>query len=341
MLQLKNNTQFEAAIAVFPNEKAIDSVHVMIKATFSIGEKVAVASEQIPIIMADVYWGEPGRSSLRYASEYHLIKPTTDIVMAGLASAPDKKPVQGLDVLLSVGPYQKTVRVFGERRWVTGILGGLGISLPAPFEAMPLVYERAFGGVYQPENEKKPLLYEPCNPVGVGFLGKQKPKALKGTSLPNMEDPAQLIKKPGDQPAPAGFSFIAPSWQPRSLYAGTYDKQWTQKRAPYLPDDYDPRFLNTASQGLVCQAYLNGGEPVFITNMSPDGQLQFNLPQTEFDVDVRIEGKGQKPPLNLETVFFEPNEKRMSLLWRAAVTCDKKVLKVEEIRIEQKQMLLN
>ncbi len=339
MLQLKNHTPFEAAIALFPDEKAIDTLYVMVKASFYIGDKIEVAQEQIPIVEADEYWGEPDQSSLKKASEYHLMKPGTDIVMVGSACAPDKKPVQILDVMLRVGRYQKTVRVFGERQWSKGMVG-LNISNPAPFESMPMVYERAYGGVYKPENEKKPVLYEPRNPVGMGFLGDQKPNALKGTLLPNVEDPAQLIKKPGDQSAPAGFSFVAPSWEPRIQYGGTYDEQWTKKRAPYLPEDFDPRFFHTAATGLVCETPLNGGEPVIITNMSPDGPLQFNLPRVEFDMDVRMDGNGQQTPLNLETVFLEPNENKMCLTWRGCVACDKKALKVEEIHIEQKQLIL-
>lgn len=339
MLQLKNHTPFEAAIALFPDEKGVDTLYIMVKATFSIGHKVEVAKEQVPIVEADEYWGEPGQSSLKNASEYHLMKPGTDIVMAGSSCAPGKKAVQMLDVMLSVGRYQKIVRVFGERRWTKGLVG-LNISSPAPFDGMPLVYERAYGGIYKPEDEKKPVLYEPRNPVGIGFLGNQKPNELKGTLLPNVEDPAQLIRKPGDQPDPAGFSFVAPSWEPRIRYGGTYDEQWMKKRAPYLPEDFDPRFFNTAPEGLVCEAGLKGGEPVMITNMSPDGPMQFTLPHVEFDMDVRIEGNEHQTPLNLEMVYLEPNEKKMCLMWRAFVVCDKKALKVEEIHIEQKQLIL-
>lgn len=340
MLQLKNNTPFKAAMALFPDENAIDNLFIMIKATFSIGAKVSVAETQSPIVVADEYWGEPGQSSLQFATEYHLLKPGTDIVMAGAACAPDHHPVQVLDVTLSVGRHHKTVRVFGERRWMTGIIG-VDISKPAPFVTMPLVYERAFGGEDTMGNDTRPVLFEPRNPVGVGFLGRRQPKALKGTPLPNLEDPGHLIQNPGDCPEPAGFSFIAPSWEPRRRYAGTYDEAWTRKRAPYLPEDFDARFFHTAAPGLVCDTPLMGGEAVMITHMSPDGALRFNLPQITFDMGVRLDGSEIKPQVNLETVFLEPNEKRMSLSWRTSVACDKKSLKIEEIRIEQKQLMLN
>jgi len=72
MLQLKNKTQFEATIAVFPNENAVDTLYVIVKATFLSGNKIEIAKNQSSIVMADEYWGEPGQSSLKYASELHL-----------------------------------------------------------------------------------------------------------------------------------------------------------------------------------------------------------------------------------------------------------------------------
>lgn len=340
MLQLKNNTPFEASIALFPNEKGIDSIYAMIKATFSIGSTLSVAPEQTPVATADVYWGKPLTSSLKQASEFHLIKPTTDIIMVGAACAPDQTPVRTLDVTLSVGKYQKTVKVFGDRRWISGS-SGLKISKPAPFETMPLIYERAFGGTFEHKYKKNQVLSEPRNPVGVGFLGKRTTSQMKDTALPNVEDPAKLIKKPGDHPPPAGFSFIAPSWEPRVQYAGTYDDKWTTHRAPYLPDDFDPRFFNSASNELISDTYLEGGEPVFISNMSGDGPLTFKLPIVTFNLGISIEGKEQNPQINLETICLSPNEKELTMLWRAAVACDKKALKVEEIRIEQNDIMLN
>lgn len=340
MLQLKNNTPFNAAIAVIPDENGIDCLYVMVKATFQIGSKVEVASEQMPLEMTDTYWGEPADSSLRYASEYHLLKPSTDVVMVGEACAPEKKSVQALAVALAVGGKTKTVRVFGERRWTTGIIG-LDISTPAPFESMPMVYERAFGGVHVIDAEAQKVLYEPRNPVGAGFQGKRKNGQIKGTLLPNLEDPSRLIRTPRDNPPPACFGFVAPSWEPRKRHVGTYDDQWIKKRAPYLPADFDSRFFNAATPDLICETYLKGGEPVMIANMSPHGPFGFNLPQAVMEAKVRIAGKNERPALNLETVLLEPTAARMCMLWRAGVPCDKKALKVEQIDLTLDRLSLS
>lgn len=340
MLQLKNNTPFEAAIAVFPDENAIDTLYATVKATFTMENKLEVAAKQLPVAMADEYWGEPGQSSLKLASELHLTKPSTDIVMIGEACAPDKRPVVQLDVMLVVADKKKMIRVFGDRCWDDAIVG-LKMTPPASFESMPLVYERAFGGIHEVDPEKPEVLFEPRNPVGKGFKGKRGKDELKGMPLPNLEDPLQLITKPGDQPAPACFGFVAPSWEPRKSFAGTYDEAWQKKRAPFLPLDFDSHFFNAAHPDLICKDYLKGGEPVSIFNMSPRGQLKFNLPVCELETEIRIAGNIEQPSLNLETILFEPNEFRFSMIWRSEVKCDKKALKVEQIDINLKRMQLN
>ena len=340
MLQLRNESPFESAIAVFPNENAVDTLYVIVKATFLLGNRIEVAEEQLSIVMADEYWGEPGKSSLKYASELHLLKPSTDIVMVGEACAPNKRPVPGLDVLLAIADTRKTVRVFGDRQWASGIIG-LKITPPKPFDSMPLVYERAFGGVHELHSERQKVLFEARNPVGKGFKGKRKTRELKGTMLPNLEDPAYLISSPDDQPAPACFGYVAPSWEPRKSFAGTHDETWQQKRVPYLPEDFDNRFFNAAHPDLVCNTYLKGGEPVAITNMSPNGPLKFKLPVCDIEAAVHIAGKTENPHLSLETVLIEPNATRFSMLWRAGVECDKKVLKVKQVDISLKSLQIN
>ena len=340
MLQLKNNSPFAAEIAVFPDENGIDTLYVTIKATFTIDPKVDLAEEQIPIFLADEYWGEPIESSLKYASEVHLTKPATDIVMIGEACAPDKRPVSQLDVSLAVAGFKKTVRVFGNRRWDSKWLG-LKITSPLPFESMPLVYEKAYGGFHELDPEKHEKLSDTRNPIGLGFKGKKTNKELKGTLLPNLEDPVHLIKKPEDQPPPACFGYIASSWMPRVSFVGTHDEAWIKKRAPFLAEDFDLRFFNTAAPELVCNGYLKGGEPVTITNMSPTGDKRFTLPLCELETSVKMAGSVENPYLNLETVLFEPNESRFTMLWRSAVQCDKKVLKVEQIDINLKNLSLS
>ena len=340
MLQLKNTSPFEPAIAVFPNKDGVDTAYVIIRGTFQINHATTVAEEQLPPVMADEYWGEPGSSSLKYMSDMHLGKPATDVVFVGRAWAPGGQKVQQIDVAASVADRQKTVRVFGNRQWRGGMLSP-SISPPEPFESMPITYEQAFGGIHEVDPEKQQTLAEDRNPVGVGFRGKRKAKEMVDTPLPNIEDPQQLIRSVKDQPPPAGFGFIAASWEPRRSFAGTYDEAWQKSRAPYLPTDFNPRFFNAAHPDLTFDRFLQGGEPVHIENASRRGPLSFNLPRCTLDIKVKVAGQTQQPPTNLETVLIEPEEDRLSLVWRTSVPCDKKVLKVEEVVVGLESMRLD
>lgn len=330
MLQLKNTTPFQVGISLFPNEQGIDTLYITVKATFEIGKELTVAAQPRPIVSADEYWGEPGRSSVKYPSEAHLMKPATDVILVGEACTPNCRRMPQVDVTLAVADRRKTVRVFGDRLWESGLFG-LRMTAPVPFERMPLVYERAFGGIHEVDPERKEVLFEPRNPVGCGFIGKRRKREIEGMKLPNLEDPVHLIAKPADQPPPAGFGSVAAAWEPRRSFAGTYDERWQKKRAPYLPNDFSPRFFNVAPPDLICKGYLKGGEPVEVINASPKGPLRFKLPVCQIEMSVRVAGQIEKPPLNLETVLIEPTAAVLCLTWRAALVCDKKALKVEQV----------
>ncbi len=333
MLQLKNDTPFKAAISIFPNEKGVDTLYVTVKAAFSLNGKVEIANKQVPIVMADEYWGEPGKSSLKYASELHLTKPSTDIVVIGNAVSPDGRAVNQMDVSIQVAELRKVIRVFGDRKWIS-YGEELRISPPVPFESMPLVYERAFGGVHEVDPQKQEVLFEARNPVGKGFKGRRTKQESEGLPLPNLEDPARLITKPEDQPAPACFGYVSPSWEPRRAYAGNYDERWMKKRAPYLPEDFKSRYFNAAHPDMIYKGYLKGGEPVGITNMSAQGPLQFAIPLCDLETSVQIAERTEELALNLETALLEPSDARLSLVWRAAMECDKKPLKVRQVDIK-------
>ena len=326
MLQLENSTPFAAAMTMYPNEAGVDTLFLIVKAGFNIGQKWTLAEEQTPPHNEDKYWGEPDQSSLKFASDFHLGKPATDIVMTGQACAPDGQNVKQLDVSLSVGQVGKTIRVFGDREWHDG-----RITSPKPFQTMPMVYERAYGGVYKLDGATRSS--EERNPVGCGFSGDRPVNDMNGVALPNLEDPANLIQQPLDQPAPSCFAYSSASWQPRASYAGTYDQSWQQQRAPYLPDDFDKRFLNYAHSDLIYPGYLSGGESVKISNMHADGEIQFNLPQVKLVSEVSIDNSIQSPSFSMETLVLEPNRLQLSMVWRASMSCDKKFLKIKQAKI--------
>ncbi|HWV14059.1 MAG TPA: DUF2169 domain-containing protein [Cellvibrio sp.] len=326
MLQLKNNTPFAAEFAFFPNEKGVDTLYTLVKTSFSIGPQWTLLNEQLPLQKEDKYWIEANNSSLRFASDFHPGKAATDIIMIGSACSPQQQPVRAMDVSLTVANRQKTIRVFGNRVWQGG-----RISAPEAFTEMPLVYERAFGGSHRVDDKVQAVCDR--NPVGTGFAGKRSESEMNGIALPNLECPQQLIQDYRDQPTPACFAPTAPHWQPRVSHAGSYDEKWQEERAPYLPDDYHPAFMNAAHPDLICDTFLTGGEPVSITGMHAMGALNFQLPQLKLINKLTVSGREVSTGFVLETLELDPNHLRLSMVWRAAFECDKKFLKINQINV--------
>jgi hypothetical protein len=138
-------------------------------------------------------------------------------------------------------------------------------------------------------------------------------------------------------PTPACFAPIAPAWLPRRSFAGTYDAAWQRGRAPYLPADFDARFFQLAGTELCFERFLQGGEQARLEGVDPQGTLEFTVPASRPTVEVSIAKKPQEAAVNLETIVFEPDANRASLTWRAAVPCDRQVLKVEKAVITMRR----
>ncbi|MCH9687509.1 MAG: DUF2169 domain-containing protein [Deltaproteobacteria bacterium] len=333
MLQLNNTSPFAAEMFGLPDLDGVDHLYVVVKATFDITDRgLCVADEQQPVTLADEYFAEPGQSSLRYASQAHLPKPGTDVVLIGDACAPRERPVERVDVSVSVAGRSKSAWVHGDRHWTEGV-GGIRPSQPRPFVRVPVVYERTFGGTHVPDPDRDEYQAEPRNPVGCGFLGKRSARDLLGQPVPNVELPGATVGAPATKGTPVGFGPIAPSWQPRSSHAGTYDEHWEQTRAPFLPRDFDPRFFHVAPEPLLFPVPLRGGEPVVMLGFHPGGVQRFALPRCEFGVQATMGSHTESIELRLETVMLEPTDERVSLSWRGALSADKRMLRIEQIAV--------
>jgi hypothetical protein len=328
MFHLKNKTPFVSETFVFPDRHGRDTLCVVVKATYDLKSEIRIAEVQQPIVTEDVYWGEPGKSSLKYPSEVCAEKPGTDVILIGEACAPADKPVSELFVGLSVAGRHRVLQVFGDRYWKNGMMS-FKPSAPQPFVRMPIVYERAYGGMHVIDEATGNILAEARNPVGRGFWGKRSDKEIVNISVPNIEDPGCLMTSLSDKPAPAGYGAIASSWQPRASYAGTCDEAWQKKRAPLMPDDLDLRYFYTAHPDLIFSNRLKGGETFILANLSPRGKQKFELPANEPKVEVNITDRFITAKVLLDTVLLEPSAERFSMVWHAAAAHGRRITGAE------------
>ena len=337
MLQLLNKTAFETGVGLFTDPEGRDTVTIVVKGTFKIPKdpdrEIELTEEQLPVLSIDEYYGKPGKSSVKYPMDIVLGKAATDAGLVGTAYSQDDTPVPQLPVSLRIGDLQKSILVIGNRYWKKNMLfPGFSISEPEPFTKMPVMYERAFGGIDESHEEKEKHGWHRENPIGTGFRINR--HAVENHPLPNLEDPENLISQWKEKPAVMGYGFVDSSWEPRIHYAGTYDEAWQKNQSPLLPKDFKIDFFNSASRGLKAAQFLQGGERVELKNLSPSGLMEFTLPQIKINVTFHTNETSTSKEAKLWTVLIEPDENRFYLVWGASFPVGKQPSKMRYAEIE-------
>jgi hypothetical protein len=312
----QNLTPFAGEALLLLDEEGAQVLTLIVKATYAITVRgLEIADEQAPIVKAPVYYGEPGSSSLKLETEASYTKVATDVVLLGHAQ-PQHATAPELDVSLSVGPIRKQVRVYGDRTW-NRTLGVTTITAARPFERIPLVYERAFGGWDKSSADPREHSAEARNPVGIGYRRADMERDIQGTRLPNLEDPAELLQKPTERPPPAGFGYLCPDWAPRRQQAGTFDEAWRRTRFPRLPVNFNLRHFNAAPLDQQVRGFLSGGEPVEVRGAGTEGPLRFSLPRLSPEARFQLRREAEvELKMNLDTVIIDTDERRVSVLFR-------------------------
>ncbi|MFY0570071.1 DUF2169 family type VI secretion system accessory protein [Archangium lansingense] len=334
MLELRNRTPFRASLIPWLDQEGIDHACIVIKGTFSLSMHsgtLPVADEQALLVRADEFHGEPTASSIQYTSDTTPLKPGTDVALLGHAHAPPGGRCRSMEVLLRVGHLKKAIRVMGNRVWFRSLMTWQ-MTPPGPFERIPLIYERAFGGLDDTSPEGP--VVEMRNPVGTGFAASSNTKRLEGLLLPNLEDERELITSPRSRPTPVGFGFVAAHWLPRRTWGGTYDEAWRRERCPFLPKDFDMRFLNAAPAPLIASPHLKGGETVQVSGASPQGVLRFTLPKPRLQVQAWLRTRLLEAEPILDTVTIEPDRQRVLLTWKAMFRCGQQTLHLSRVSVK-------
>jgi hypothetical protein len=335
MWALKNRTPYAAERNWTRDKAGVHHWVVAVKATFGIAPdgKLTLADEQIPPVLAPVYFGEPGLSSLRFDSDLLAAKPGTDVIVNAHAHAPGGKPTTQVDATLKIDKLIKTLRVSGPRVYAFN-MGFLSCTSAQPFTTQPIRYEWAYGGSDFSDPDTKKHRIDPRNPIGKSFTTRE--ANLKGQPAHSVEFLSGNAAKLG----PAGFGAIDRAWSPRREYAGTYDEKWERTKKPLLPDDYDERFGMCAPSDQTRAEPLRGGEPVELTNMTPQGSLRFVLPKSYFVFTTRFGPRKEDHRGKLSLVLIEPDELRLMMVWQTSLrVAAKQAEHLDETVIVEKRYL--
>ncbi|MGE5786054.1 MAG: DUF2169 domain-containing protein [Myxococcales bacterium] len=328
---LDNPTAFAADPQMIIGKRG-EHLVVAVKATYELVPTsprldLAPKSRRRGLRHADIPWGKPESTSIKYPADITLPKPGTDVVVVSKAFPPVGDPVKRFDVAVQVGPLRADLVVHGLRVWDNN-----GSWLSSALQAKPveLRYENAWGG--RDDSDPGACVEEPRNPVGLGIA--RRAADLTGKMAPCIEYAEFPMSDAHTRPPPAGVGVVGRNWEPRRSYAGTYDKAWQENRAPLLPDDEDDRIRCFASRGLHAEQPLFGVEEVTLLNLLPNGQLaQFCLPGVGVEVNFLVKNREpdiQQPHLDtvlIDTLGVEDGQPlTVELLWHASTKAPRRML---------------
>lgn len=334
-MEFINSTKMQAGYTMGVDVSARESIVVAVKGTFGFpkhpNDRPALLEQQAPLVMSDTFSGAPGFSAPIYEVDYSPIKPLCDVILIGSAYSPSDKVVTQIQVGMRVGKLIKTFMVVGNRHWEIGLSGTISPYTPQPFQHLPISYDVAFGGVDNFHADKEKHTAYMLNPVGKGYHQELDNYLVAGTPLPNTEELNNPVRTPSANYLPMAFGVLGRSWQPRLPYAGTYDEAWLANEFPFLPKDFDTRYFQSAPPDQQIP-YPKGGEEVVLVNLTPNGRIQFYLPQIDVPVTFfRRKGEPHQTQAVLDTIVIEPDEQTFSLTWRASLALRKNIFEIPEI----------
>ena len=337
-MDLINSTRMAAGYTVATDVSAREHLVVVVKGTFRIpsvpGARVQLEEEQVPLVMSDVFFGEPGLSAPRYEAEYSLRKPCCDVLLNGTAYAPDGHPAERVLVGMRVGSLSKSFAVVGDRQW--SVAAGVRATRARPFVSMPLDYGRAFGGADLNHDDPAEHAAFMPNPVGRGFRKSVDAGSLDGAQLPNLEEAGVPVNDPGVAYRPMSFGPIGRHWTPRAGFAGTYDQHWQDEVFPFLPADFDDRYFQSAPADQQVPK-PSAEQRVTLLNVTPDGRRDFLLPHFEAPVHVFTRTGGREDLIApLDTVLLEPDLERATLVWCIARPLRRNIFEIEQVMVGRK-----
>jgi hypothetical protein len=338
-MELINSTRMEAGYSLGLEPSGRELLVVVVKGTFRIpaeqGAPVRLHEQQSPLVMADVFHGEPGLSAPLYEMDFAPRKKYCDVLLNASAYAPGGDPAERVVVSARIGAWRKSFGVVGDREWFAR--GALRATTPEPFAVMPISYDRAFGGTDQRHEDPAHHVAYLHNPSGRGFHKHLREEWVHGSLLPNTEAVDEPIARPDGDYAPMAFGPVGRHWEPRVRFAGTYDQKWVDEVAPLLPADFDARYYQSApaDQQIAKPA---GEQEITLINLTRDGRRTFVLPHLEAPVSIFPKrGAHVSYSAHIDTILIEPDAERITLSWRIAHPLKRDLFEIEFALVGRKE----
>ena len=284
------------------------------------------SAEQVPLVFADTQTGEPGYSATLWETDFAFRKPRCDVVANGAAYAPGGRPAERVPVGIKVGGWSKLFEVVGHREWRA--IGPLfTATAPQPFLRQPFSYDNAWGGTDRLDPEDKlPAAYL-ANPVGTGWAQTKNQHLIPGLRLPNTQAVGEEIRSPFGDYRPMSFGPMGRGWPGRIEFGGTYDQNWIDNVFPFLPAGFRRALLpdGPARPADRPSERRRGGAAGQPDAARPGAFPPAGIPgcRSRCSRDGRRRSRAILLP---DTILFDPENRRFSLVWRVSQRIHRTIL---------------
>jgi hypothetical protein len=238
-----------------------------------------------PIHETEAHHRDNPSRSIRAASDLAPYLPRAEVTLTGHAWAPDGVPTLRSVVGLSVSDARGSSTLLDKRLTV------FGEGATQPFDRMPLVYERAYGGMGHADN-----------PLGVG--------AGSDTRQPNVVDPR-------DPRSTAGFGPIARAWPARRGALSPAQRRALDEGVAEIPEGFDGSYFQASPRDQRLDA-IAGDEWIALHGLHPSRPIvRSKLPGAR--AFARVVATGQVFALRADTLAIDADELCCCVTFRAAI----------------------
>lgn len=310
----ENNTPFAAIGFEQWKPDGMKMAVVAARASLEIVDGVMRYCPKQELVLADVFEGDPHRTSMLRVGDLVPFRPSADVTVLGTIHAAE--PTTELHAGIRVGSWEKHICATGPRHWYYD--RGWRLEEVTAVSAVPLDWRLATGGriIGDPDGDA-----DPRNPIGAGVIHPDYTSTKLLVPAPQIfGDFSDIGLDPMSPPAPHGLGPVSPWWEARARYAGTYDQAWQEEHHPLLPHDFDYRFYQVSSENRERSTYLAPGDHVRAFGLLPESeQCDFYLPDlAPFAKFSFTDGREVLARLHLDGLHLDLREgTRFDLTWRA------------------------
>lgn len=302
----------KCAVTMLNDDTGEESPVVIVKACFDLAQNLpAQFSDDCPEFQNDVLYKDDIGRSLAWANDLERYKPNFDFLVIGSFFAPEGKAVPQSMVGFQFGPMEKRLRIIGPRIATVDGDGQWSVTPATPISELPLRWEFSAGG-----------LDDDRNPFGMGVEAMPREDNCPGSyyTLPLIEAAEDPPWTPVRSVVPANMVPEPSFFSSRNKKTGTRDRRWALFRAPLPPLDFDPSVANSAPAGQQAVGEPYGHEVMRFANMHPKHTIfSASLPESVPFVAFAPVGADRAYPvwLKLDTIVAQPDQEKLTLLWRA------------------------